>query len=439
MNSTTNYQSLVAFRDQIYNAFTRAKDALMNTADALLTETQAQSLPELSLSPHFHRRWHSLYEAFQDGVIDRDSLRNAFVRAVPLPQSCRIVLGTDASSIARPKSKTARDRTLVHESNLPDGCPPVVPGWQFSTLALLPESPSSWTYTLDNSRINSDQKTANVAAQQLRQALALLLNCSDSPPLLIADGYYCCLSFLLQTQDIPCDKLVRLAKNRRLYRAAPPRTGKRGRPKKHGSLFQPNNPLTQQEPDDSFQGENIKVDCWKQLHFREAPDFQVTVIRVIREAATNTKRDPRVSWFLFVGECMPALSEISVLYARRYSIEHAYRVDKQDLLWERVRLRTPEQFERWTDVVACVRNQLVLARDLSCVRQPWERESKEATPSQVRRGLRRILPQLGTPARWCQPRGKSPGRALGFPVTRAERFAVLRKSPKTIKKKRALV
>jgi len=247
------------------------------------------------------------------------------------------------------------------------------------------------------------------------------------------------LSFLLPTRDIPCDKLVRLAKNRLLYRAAPPKTGRRGRPQKHGSLFQPNDPATHQQADDCFQGEQIQVVCWKNLHFREAPDFLVTVIRVIREAATGSKRDPRVSWFLFAGECMPVLSEIPTLYARRYSIEHAYRVDKQDLLWERVRLRTPEQFERWTDVVACVRNQLVLARYLSYVRQPWEREKREATPSQVRRGLRRILPQLGTPARMCQPRGKSRGRILGFRVTRAERFPLLRKSPKTIKKKPVLV
>jgi len=449
MNSTTNYQSLVAFRDQIYNAFTRAEDALMNTADALMTETQAQSLPELSLSPHFERRWHSLYEAFEDGVIQKGLLRHAFAQATPLPQNGRIVLGTDASSIARPKSKTARDRTLVHESNLPDGCPPVVAGWQFSTLALLPESPSTekcpegiflrWTYTLDNTRIRSDQKAADVAAQQLRQSLGLLPPCPDLRPLLVADGYYCCLSFLLATRDIPCDKLVRLAKNRLLYRVAPQRTGKRGRPQKHGPLFQPSDPTTHQEADGCFQGERIQVSSWEGLHFREAPDLLVSVVRVTRELATDSKRDPRVSWFLFVGECLPPLSDIPALYARRYSIEHAYRVDKQDLLWERVHLRTPEQFERWTDIVACVRNQLVLARHLSCVRQPWERESREATPSQVRRGMRRILPQLGTPARLCQPRGKSPGRVLGSQVTRAERFPVLRKSPKMVKKNHTLV
>lgn len=434
MNSTTNLHTLTDFRRQIYNTFERASDALMNTVDALLTETQAQSLPELSLSPLFQRRWHSLYEAFEDGRIHKDGLRKAFVCAAPLPTTERLLLGTDASSIARPHAKTARDRTLVHEANLPDGCPPVVAGWQFSTLALLPQTPSSWTYTLDNTRIVSDQKTASVAAEQLRQVIPLLPQNSGLRPLLVADGYYSCLSFLEQTRAIACDLLVRLARNRVLYRSAPPKSGKRGRPKKHGTPFACANPTTQGIPDASFENACVAVACWKGLHFKEVPDLLVSVLRVTRSFATGTKRDPKVSWFVFVGEDLPALSQVPVLYGRRYSIEHGYRVDKQDLLWERVRLRTPEQLERFTDVIACVRNQLCLAKSLVRVRQAWERKEREVTPSQVRRGLRAIMGQLGTPAQACRVRGKSPGRVVGAKVTPATRYPVIRKSPKKPRK-----
>ena len=411
----------------------------MNTADALLTQNQAQSLPELSLSPLFQRKWHSLYKAFQDGRIDRDKLRNAFAKAAPLAGRKRICIATDASSIARPKSKTAADRTLVHESNLPKGCPPVVPGWQFSTLALVPESPSSWTYTLDNTRIQSHQKTAQVAADQLRQVVPLLDNQTGLPPLLLADGYYSCVDFLTRTHDIACDKLIRLAKNRVLYRRPPPRTNKAGRPRKHGDPFKGDKPSTHQQPDGHFENDKVQVSCWKHLHFKEAAHLEVTVIRVIRSCAEGTARDPLVSWFVFAGEVLPPLEEVPTLYACRYSIEHAYRVDKQDLLWERVRLRTPEQLERFTDVVACVRNQLYLARSLGCARQPWERREGEATPSQVRRALGSILMELGTPARVCQVRGKSPGRAKGAKVTPAPRYPVIRKSPKPVKNKAKLV
>ena len=57
----------------------------------------------------------------------------------------------------------------------------------------------------------------------------------------------------------------------------------------------------------------------------------------------------------------------------RYSHEHGYRFDKQVLLWDQPRLRTPEQTERWTQVVACAHNQLVLARPLvEGIYRPWE-------------------------------------------------------------------
>src|SRR6266852_5094991 len=75
-----NLNTLYDFRHEVYGCFTRASDALFNTVDALLTETQAHSFPELSLSPWFARRWCSLYEAFEDGRIDQERLRRVFAR-----------------------------------------------------------------------------------------------------------------------------------------------------------------------------------------------------------------------------------------------------------------------------------------------------------------------------------------------------------------------
>ncbi len=75
-----NLNTLQNFRHAIYDCFQRAADALFNTADALLTEPGAHSFPELSLSPCFERQWPSLYEAFEDGRIDQQALRQTFVR-----------------------------------------------------------------------------------------------------------------------------------------------------------------------------------------------------------------------------------------------------------------------------------------------------------------------------------------------------------------------
>ena len=173
----------------------------------------------------------------------------------------------------------------------------------------------------------------------------------------------------------------------------------------------------------------MQVSIWHHLHYKKARQIQVSVLRIVRPHAKDTQRDPRISWFLFRGEQMPAPSEISDMYARRYSQEHGYRVDKQNLLWETPRLRTPEQFQHWTDLVACVRNQLYLARPLAQeVRQPWESKSRELTPQQTRRAMPTILTMLGTPARTPQPRGKSPGRQVGATIKPVPRYKVIFKA-----------
>ncbi len=413
-----NCNTLSGFRRLSYACFTRAADALMNLADALLTDTRARSLPELSLSPFFVREWPSVYEAFQDARIDRPALEEVFAQHAPMPpEDERLVVGGDASSILRVQSPTARDRTYVHASNLPEGVKPVRPGWQFSELAVLPAEQSSFVYILSNLRIPSTATQGEIMAQQLREAVERLVRRFP----FLGDGYYGSETFLNLTADTPCDVLVRLAKNRLLYRDPLPQSGPQGpgHPIWHGPVFRLKDPTTHGTPDQQWEGTDAKghrvqVRCWHNLHFQKTRTRKVSLLQVIRHGAADTKRDPKVSWFLFWGQNMPALADIALLYARRYNLEHGYRTAKQDLLWETPRLRTPEQFECWTDVVSLVRNTLYLARDMvEAQRQPWESKRRACTPEQVRRGMGRIIAKLGTPARACQPRGYSPGWPQG--------------------------
>ena len=428
-----DFSTLTDFRRKTYACFTRAKDALMNAADALLTQTPARSLAELSLSPFFERHWSSLYEAFQDGMIDRDALQKLFAEYAPPPKEGeRLVVGGDASSILRIESKTARDRTYVHASNLPEGTKPVRPGWQFSEIAVLPNEQSSFVYVLDNRRIPSTSTQGQVMAEQLKQAVTRI----GRRFLFVADGYYGSQIFRDQSEEIACDVLVRFAKNRLLYREPPPAPKKPGpgHPTWHGAPFHLKDPATHGQPDQAWEGidqndKKVEVRCWHNLHFQKARSQKVSLFQVVRHGAAATKRDPKVSWFLFWGQVPPAPEEVLRLYARRYNLEHAYRTAKQDLLWETPRLRTPEQFERWTDLVSVVRNTLFLARDLvEAQRQPWERECRAKTPQQVRRAMGRIIAQLGTPARVCRVRGYSQGWPLGRPRKPVATYKVVYKA-----------
>jgi len=60
---------------------------------------------------------------------------------------------------------------------------------------------------------------------------------------------------------------------------------------------------------------------------------------------------------------MPALCQLWRLYFRRFAIDHWYRFAKQRLHWTLPNLSTPEQSERWSDLLPLMTWQLWLARD----------------------------------------------------------------------------
>ncbi|HET8851895.1 MAG TPA: transposase, partial [Ktedonobacteraceae bacterium] len=301
-----------------------------------------------------------------------------------------------------------------------------------------PAQPSSWTAVLDQQRIRSEQTSVQVAATQLRQLAPEL----DGRPIVASDRWYSCAPFLLATEGLPFDKLLRLKRKRVLYRPAPAPTGKRGAPRKDGERFQCGNPSTYGEASGSWQGSDatghpIEITWWTGLHLSKARHLEVTVIRVLRHQATDRPRDPRESWFLWDGTPDADVPEVALGYRRRYSHEHGYRFEKQALLWAQPRLRTPEQFERWSLIVAIVHNQLVLARpQVQASLRPWESSQRPASPQQVRRTMSKIVVQVGTPAQPPKPRGKSPGRLKGAHVRPAPRYPVVYKSKPGSKKRR---
>jgi DDE superfamily endonuclease len=430
-----NCNTLKQVRQQIYDSFERGADALFNLCDALLCEQQARSLPELSHSPFFEREWPSLYQALSNGKISEVTLRQIWVKALlcDVAVSQTIWISVDASSIPRPEAETSEDRGIIHVSNLPRATKPISVGWQCSTVMLLPEVASSWVGILDQQRIETAQTAIEVAIAQL-QALVPLI---EHPIIILADRWYATADFLRACKALGCQVLIRLKRNRKLYRP-PVRTSTKGRPPLDGPLFQGSRPDTVHGAEAVLmsydeKGKVVTVSRWSGLHFRQAREVQVRVFRVRREGAKDSRRDPRESWFVCLDEHtidIP-LAAVTCLYGHRFSQEHGYRYLKQDLLWTHVHVRTPEQFERSRLVVSMVMNQLCLARPLgqACSR-PWEARQRLATPGQVRRVMPSILSQVGTPARRCQRRGKSPGRALGFHPEPASRSSVVLKGPK---------
>jgi hypothetical protein len=434
-----NFNTFQDIRQQSYACLTRGADALFNLTDALLSEPQARSLPELSYVPAFERAWPSIYQALADGLIDETSLRAVWTKALlhDLPCHQIVWLGIDASPIPRPESQTSEDRGIIHVSNLPRAVKPISVGWQVSSLMLLPSEPSSWVGILDQRRIATSQTAIEVAIAQLQAVVPLI----GHPIVLLADRWYATADLLQACEDLGIQVLIRLKRNRKLYRA-PKRRSNKGREPLDGPLFQASKPETLGPAEASWmsrdeQGKLVTVQRWSQLHVRQARQVSLCVFFVRREGAKDSKRDPRERWFVCLQQAsfVLPLQEVPRIYARRFSQEHGYRYLKQDLLWTRVHVRTPEQFERWSQLVAVAMNQLCLARQwVEGHYRPWESQRRAATPRHVRRVMAAVLAQVGTPASACQRRGKAPGRALGFHPQPAKRYEVVIKHAKKPKK-----
>src|SRR3989440_4897570 len=259
--------------------------------------------------------------------------------------------------------------------------------------------PLSWT----RSRVASSGLATQVGANQVLAVVDLLVQ-RGLRPVIRGSRWYACAPFLARMSDVAASCLLRVKRNRVFYRPAPPRqAGQRGPSRKDGARFQCSDASTHGEADVFWEGtdakgKRVEVRCWNQLHLRTARGGEVSVIQVIRHGASERPRDPKSSWFVWKGDEPAPLAEISPTYRLRYSHEHGYRLDQQVLLWDVPRLRTPEQTERWTQIVACAHNQLVLARPLlSGVYRPWETRRTVLTLPQVRRAMPGLLMQLGTP------------------------------------------
>jgi hypothetical protein len=432
-----NLNTLKAFRQQVYDCMEQRADALFSLCDGLLSEPQAHSLPELSHSPFFERQWPSVYAALADGKINVEQVQALCLQSVleEVPADAPVWIAVDATPQERPEAQTSEDRGYIHVSNLPLADKPISIGWMFSVVGLLPEQASSWPPPLDLQRISSEQTAVGVAIEQLRRLKPLF---GTRRVIVVADRCYGTPEMLRACQELGYSVLIRLKSNRKLYRK-PVRRFKCGRRPQDGPLLQGTRPETQGEPSATWEatdqeGRVTQVSRFQEVHFQQDRALSLAVIRVERSWARDSKRDPRVSWFLTLDDVVP-LEQVPQRYRLRFSEEHLFRFLKQDLLWLEAHVRTPEQFVRWSWIVALAFIQLYLARPLGLhALLPWEAKGRPITPRQVRRIMPTLLVQLGTPVRACQPRGKAPGRAKGFRPQPAQRYPVIHKTSTKQKK-----
>lgn len=442
-HTTTQSQNskLLAFRQSVYKCITRARDSLFELMDAVLVMPRVKSFPELSTAGVFRRRWSSLYEALEDGQIDREKILRLEIEHLPADE--QPLLAGDHTAWAREQAYTLKDRTFEHQPSPIKGQKPITIGHGYSTLGVVPEKGGSWFLPLLHERIKSEMTPSAKMAEQLREVCSLLPN----RPLGLFDSEYGSGLFIKETKGIDCDLLFRLRPNRKLRREPPPYPGF-GRPPKHGAVFRLSDPATWPEPDQEWEVEDEKlgpviIRQWNNLHFQDAPDRLVTAFRVERLNARKTRRDPGVVWLGYCGsQNLPP--QLWRHYLSRYIIEHWYRFINQSLSWKLPRLGTPEQSELWSVLMVLVSWQLWLSRsEVADNPQTWQKPQppEKMTPGRVHQSIAGVLAGIGTPAQPPKPRGKSSGFLKGSTRTKRLRHEVIKKRCKPVAKakKQALI
>jgi hypothetical protein len=414
------------FRQAAYNLLCKAKDATFELMDAVLLTRNAYSLADLSLCPVFQRKWSSIYEAIQDTRPQRNKLMRLYIEQIP--KQGRIILAGDHTAWSRPDAKTLKERTYEHYTQGGFGGRPVTLGYGYSTIAWVPETQGSWALPLRNERITSWENPIDKAVWQLGQVCQKL----PSRPLTLWDIEYGCAPFVIKTAGINADKLMRLRSNLCLW-GEPPEYSGRGKPRVHGDKFKLNDSGTWGEPTQIIEEEDTQIGrarirVWHKKHFRKAPSYSMSIILVERLNSDGSLRGATPMWLAFVGHEMPPLSETWKLYLRRFAVDHWYRFAKQRLHWTLPKLSTPEQCDRWSDLMPLMSWELWLARDIVNDNPlPWQKPITKLTPGRVAQAMGGILARISTPSVEPKPRGKSPGWKTGHSRQRRIRYPIVKK------------
>ena len=416
----------------------KRRDAMFEAWDALVLQGMKSSFPWLSLSGVFRRKWHSLYKALEQGEIDANWLTKYLAQQVPQAGICHFSL--DGTGWSRSRARTMDDRQYLYLPTQAVNGGSICVGYPYSLLDWVPEPQSSWSLSVSVRRIASTESAKSVGVEQVMALSEARKDYQDVLDIVAADGKYGNAGFLRPLQDQHCGLVVRLRKDRVLYRKPEkPITRKRGRPRVHGQRFAFKEPDTWSDPDEVIELEHVRwgqvrLERWLDLHGKLDADVPFDVIR----ASVHLERDksPPPIWLAWQAPaCSPSgiLIDATVIwqaYCHRWPVEPNIRFRKQHLGWCKPQFQDKETGDRWSWLVALAVWMFYLARPFVQDQPlPWQKPQTRLTPQRVQQGLPLIFAQFGSPARTPKLRGIPSGWPKGRRRTPKQRFAVVRKLP----------
>ena len=404
-----------------------------------MLKDQITSFPMLSCSTAFTRRWHSAYAALEKGRQDTAWLRDYLAKQAP--GTGIQFFSLDCTAWARPEAHTLPDRQYVYQPSKTNQGSVVVIGHAYSLLDWVPGQNSSWSLSVDVERISSRKTDLEIGIEQVSRLCRARGSREQGLDIVSADAKYGNHHFLDALKDETCGIVVRLRKDRVLYRPVEERKArKRGRPRKHGSRFAFKEPVTWGEPNEFIALEHprwgsVEIRRWNDLHAWQSANNWFDVVQIRSHLEKDEPSTPL--WLAWQAPAtIPADIHVDVktiwrAYQHRWPIEPSIRFRKQRLWWTLPQFQLVDAADRWSTLVSLAMWMLYLARPIVQDQPlPWQRPQRDLTPGRVKRGIGSVFRAIGNPASPPKQRGIPPGWPEGKPRKRRERFPVVRKDVK---------
>ena len=431
----------------------------MDLVDAVSSNTNAKTVVELTLNPHFRRHYSALNKAIAVSSLTNKQLAGLASQSLGAPGKRRFyLLGTDVTSNPRPYAVTLPDRGFVYQPNTIKGNKPIAIGHQYSFWALLPEygqpKTGHWVVPLSMQRVTSQENKELVGARQLGDLLAdQHLPFGTTLCVEVADSAYSKPAYLNANRGHQQLVTITRARGTRTFYHQPTpdeAPAEKGHPTWYGSRLCLKDPATWGIPDQvtetTFTSRKkvtyrVDIQAWHNLLMRGTKDnpmhqhpFTLVKIRFYDPLGEALFQKPL--WLSIMGDRRTALSLLDIYqaYLQRYDLEHFFRFGKQKLLLDKFQTPDDQHEEHWWRLVALAYLQLWFAKDMAYhLPHPWELylptiPNKQPTPAMALRDMSRIIRQIGTPAPAPKRRGKSPGRRKGTKLTPRKRQPVMKKA-----------
>lgn len=456
------------FRNRLFKLFHYRAGATLDLVDALAATPTTDSVVKLSLSNLFGRTYSSLTDVLSSlfrtdlKTPPMDEERNEQTLKVTqlLAEECAssalqsdiALFAIDCTADPRIYADKVRDRTIVHASNHVPGQKPITVGHEYSVLVYLPhreeDKEKHWVVPLSVKRVESHQSGPEVGLLQLEK-IACHTIFKSRLCISVTDAAYSTKDWVIGVDQWPhVVQIARVRGNRKFFRLPNPNNRtRRGRPQEYGEelvLQAPSEPdLEEVTTMITRKGKEYQVllQRWNDvvMHGSKEKRTHEHPFDLLKVTVTDKKGKPvyrRPLWVIIVGTRRREVhsKDAHIAYGRRYDIEHYFRFGKQRLGMVASQTCETCHEENWHWIGLLAYNMLYYARSLAkSTRYPWEKKkiqvlSSIERPSQVQRDYSRIILEIGTPAPFPKPRGKSPGRQLGHKVGERPDHPVISKS-----------